>query len=165
MEGGSVTAPIRYYDVTINGEVQEYVDEYIAKYGNILPKELVYSIIYTESRFDPEAYNKRSKCSGIMQLNPRYFSDEIESFGYDSIFDTEGNIEVGIWYLSKITREHNGDYMYVLTSYHRGGSGAYNYCLSHGDYDSYAYEVYDRYIERTGLNAEASGEFDYNERD
>ena len=136
----------KYLDVTLTSEVQEYVDRYIEKYGNVVDREVVFSLMYTESRFNPKAENSGSHCSGIMQLNPKYFTDEIERFGYEDIFDLEGNIEVGVWYLSKLVKEHPDDLMYALTCYHRGGAGAYYYYLAYNDYDAYAYEVYNRYV-------------------
>lgn len=139
----------KYLDVTLTGEVQEYVDKYIEKYGNVVDREVVFSLMYTESRFNPKAENSVSHCSGIMQLNPKYFTDEIERFGYEDIFDLEGNIDVGVWYLSKLVKEHPDDLMYALTCYHRGGAGAYYYYLAHNDYDAYAYEVHNRYMEFT----------------
>ena len=139
----------KYLDVTLTDEVQEYVDKYIEKYGNVVDREVVFSLMYTESRFNPKAENSVSHCSGIMQLNPKYFTDEIERFGYEDIFDLEGNIDVGVWYLSKLVKEHPDDLMYALTCYHRGGAGAYYYYLAHNDYDAYAYEVHNRYMEFT----------------
>lgn len=139
----------KYLDVTLTSEVQEYVDKYIEKYGNVVDREVVFSLMYTESRFNPKAENSVSHCSGIMQLNPKYFTDEIERFGYEDIFDLEGNIDVGVWYLSKLVKEHPDDLMYALTCYHRGGAGAYYYYLAHNDYDAYAYEVHNRYMEFT----------------
>lgn len=139
----------KYLDVTLTDEVQEYVDKYIEKYGNVVDREVVFSLMYTESRFNPNAENSVSHCSGIMQLNPKYFTDEIERFGYEDIFDLEGNIDVGVWYLSKLVKEHPDDLMYALTCYHRGGAGAYYYYLAHNDYDTYAYEVHNRYMEFT----------------
>lgn len=143
-----------YLDVILTAEVQEYVNKYIEKYGNRIDAELVYSLIYTESRFNPKAENEISYCSGIMQLAPKYFTGEIERFGYDSIFDLEGNIEIGIWYLSNLVEEHNGDLKYALTCYHCGDTGAYCYYLAHNDYDAYAYEVYGRYENMTGENTD-----------
>lgn len=150
---GSVYTDRRYLDVTLTAKVQEYVNKYIEKYGNRVDAELVYSLMYTESRFNPKAENETSHCSGIMQLNPEYLTDKIESFGYDDIFDLEGNIEVGIWYLSELVKDH-GDLRYALTCYHRGSAGAYYYFLAHNDYDAYAYEVYGRYENMIGENTD-----------
>lgn len=140
---------VKYRDVYISAEIQEYVDKYIAKYGGVLEKELVYSLIYAESRFNPDACNTRTKCSGIMQLQPKYYTDDIEELGYDDIFDVEGNIEVGIRHLSNLYKEYD-DIGMTLICYHRGEGGGTAYYNNHGDYDAYTYDIMTRYLEDVG---------------
>lgn len=104
---------------------QEITDTYISrhaydacvKYANeycICP-ELVMAIIERESEGDPNATN--GSCKGIMQISERWHADRMERLGVTDIYDTVGNIRVGVDYLSELFLEYE-DAATVLMVYH-----------------------------------------------
>lgn len=78
----------------------EYVEKYSAEYG--LDKYIIYSVIKTESSFDPEAVSSVG-ARGLMQIMEETFDwikfrlgdgDEVT---YDDMFDPEMNIRYGAY--------------------------------------------------------------------
>ncbi len=139
----TVYVPFDYKECVVDKDVQEYVHKYIEKYGNVITDDVVYSLIYSESRFDENATNVKTNCSGYMQLNPRYFTDDLESLGYESLYDKEANIELGVKHLSMLMEKY-GDLGIALMCYERGEDGGLKYYESHKGYDSYANEIMER---------------------
>ena len=77
--------------------------------------ELVMAIIERESEGDPNATN--GSCKGIMQISERWHSDRIDRLGVADIYDTVGNIHVGVDYLSDLFLKYE-DAATVLMVYH-----------------------------------------------
>ena len=74
-----------------------------------VPYALALGLIYTESRFTPNAVSK-SGCYGYCQLNPRYFPSGLSP---------EDNIRHGIGWLGELIGEY-GDVAAALTAYSVG---------------------------------------------
>ena len=109
---------------------QETTDTYISrqaydacvKYANeycICP-ELVMAIIERESTGNPNAAN--GDCKGLMQISEKWHVDRMEMLGVTDIYDTVGNIQVGVDYLSELFLKYE-DVATVLMVYH-GEKGA-----------------------------------------
>ena len=109
---------------------QEITDTYISrhaydacvKYANeycICP-EFVMAIIERESTCDPKATN--GSCKGLMQISEKWHVDRMDRLGVKDIYDTVGNIHVGVDYLSELFLKYE-DAATVLMVYH-GEKGA-----------------------------------------
>jgi soluble lytic murein transglycosylase len=89
-----------------------------------LPKEMVYAVIHTESRFREDARSHRS-AAGLMQLMPDTAAWAAERIGMteynnDRILEPEINIELGCWYLSWLYIQFDGEWDTVLAAYNAG---------------------------------------------
>jgi soluble lytic murein transglycosylase-like protein len=101
-------------------EVADLVAESAEIYG--LSEDLIYGIIWVESRFDPEAVSPVG-ARGLMQLMPktaRYLAECIDWSGRKSAFDPAFNISAGSYYIARLIREFNGDEDTALAAYNAG---------------------------------------------
>lgn len=105
----NISHPRRYYDI-----VSKYTKEY-----NV-DENLVYAIMRTESHFYPYATSK-AKCYGLMQVSEETFGDAKKTISItnDDIYNKDSNIQVGIWFLSKLINRF-GDYRYAILAYNAG---------------------------------------------
>jgi len=86
--------PVR--PLTIDQMITHYADKY-----NV-DEKLARDIIYCESRFVPDALNKKAVVGedvGLFQLNSYYWQDNMALNGWN-IYNIEDNIEAGMWLLS-----------------------------------------------------------------
>lgn len=100
----------------------EYVDKYCAEYG--VPRSLVYAVIRTESRFDPEAVS-RVGAKGLMQLMPDTYSWLSRLMECDEepekITDPETNIKYGVYYLGHLYKRFgSASWETALAAYNAG---------------------------------------------
>ena len=100
--------------------VADLVREHAAANG--LPEDLVYGIIWVESRFNPEAVSPVG-ARGLMQLMPRtadYLAERIGWSGRHDSEDPEFNIAAGTWYIAKLIDQFDGDVEVALAAYNAG---------------------------------------------
>jgi soluble lytic murein transglycosylase len=98
----------------------EYVEKYSKEFN--LDKNIVYSVIKVESKFNSNAVSKKD-AKGLMQIRDitrDWAAEELKIKDVD-IFDPETNIRIGCWYLSKLYDEF-GKLDLVIAAYN-GGSG------------------------------------------
>lgn len=99
----------------------DFVEKYALEYG--IDEDLIYSIIKTESSFDPSAVSGVG-ARGLMQIMEETF-DWIkfrlgdEETVYDDMFDPEMNIRYGA-YLMNYLLEKFGDRDTAVAAYHSG---------------------------------------------
>ncbi|MBO5851371.1 MAG: lytic transglycosylase domain-containing protein [Clostridia bacterium] len=94
------------------------VEYYSNKYG--IEKELVLSIIKTESNFNPKAVSQKGAV-GIMQIMPKtaeFIASELKVSNYD-LFDYNTSINFGVYYLSYLTKKYSNEHI-VICSYNAG---------------------------------------------
>ncbi len=109
-----------------------YVEKYSKEYK--VDKYLVYSIIKTESKFNPKAVSSK-KASGLMQITEKtssWLSKELALKNVD-IFDPQTNIMMGTWYLHRLKKEFKGDMRLMISAYN-GGSGNVKKWLKSSNY-------------------------------
>ncbi len=116
-------------------QYSEYVEEYSAKYD--LDKYLVYAVIQTESKFDPDAVSDAGAV-GLMQLMEETAKEcnEKAEFGYNipqDLTDPEKNIQIGCYYLSRLLKIFNNDKELALFAYN-GGIGNVEKWLNNEEY-------------------------------
>ncbi|HIT19014.1 MAG TPA: lytic transglycosylase domain-containing protein [Candidatus Fimivivens faecavium] len=100
---------------------EEAVNRSCEAYG--VPRSLVYAVIRTESRFDPEAVSNVG-ARGLMQIMEETFDwakfrkkDDVTQ--YDQMFDAETNIDYGTYILSLLLGEFENDST-AIAAYHGG---------------------------------------------
>lgn len=87
-------------------QVPEDVRQISAELGgqyNVCP-ELVQSVCFKESGFDPKAEN--DGCIGIMQIDPKWHKNRMERLGITDLYDTRQNMLVGVDYLHELSEEY-----------------------------------------------------------
>ena len=109
-----------------------YVERYSIEYG--VDKYLIYSIIKTESKFRTRAISYKN-AKGLMQITDKTadWAKEELGLGNVDIYEPKENIKIGVWYLSRLQREFNGNLKLVVASYN-GGSGNVKKWLKSKDY-------------------------------
>ena len=111
-----------YYQTVYPNQYKEYVERYSQEFD--LPPQLIFGVIYTESRFDPNAVS-RVGARGLMQLMEttfewaRYRAGDPTDLDYSSMFDPETNIRYGSYTLSLLLEEF-GSVETALCAYHAG---------------------------------------------
>jgi soluble lytic murein transglycosylase len=106
------------YPIKYEALVKKYSSEYE------VDESLVYAVIYTESRFKPEAVSSVG-AKGLMQITPETFQwlqtkhPSKEALPEDALFDPETNIKYGVYFLSLLKAEFNENRL-ILSAYHAG---------------------------------------------
>ena len=101
---------------------QEFVEKYSAQYQ--VEDMLVYSVIRSESRFNPNAVSEIGTC-GLMQISEDTFNwakskmSDKDNATYDDIFDPETNIKYGVYILHLLLDEFL-DERTAIAAYHAG---------------------------------------------
>lgn len=124
-----------------------YIDDICAHYDNLDP-DLVRSVVWVESRFDPDAVNYNGTCIGLMQISTKWHTARAERLGVD-LHDPYGNLLTGCDLLSELISAYDGDVSYALMVYNMGYSGA-NKLHSQGKVSSYVLAVESRQQELKG---------------
>lgn len=110
------------YLVEYPKKYQEYVEKYSAQYQ--VEDMLVYSVIRSESRFNPNAVSEIGAC-GLMQITEETFNwaklkiPDKDDATYDDIFDPEINIKYGVYILHLLLDEFS-DERTAIAAYHAG---------------------------------------------
>ena len=87
-----------------------------------LEPTFVAAVVYTESRFRPEAKSHRS-AYGLMQLLPQTAKFIQKRSGIEGDWrDPETNLKIGAWYLGYLDDRYMGDERLMLAAYNSGES-------------------------------------------
>ena len=116
---------------------EEFVVKYAAEYG--LPEKLIYSVIKTESDFDPSAVSHATPPAlGLMQLTEETYewvaSKLKESPSAFDIYDPDTNIRYGTWYLSYLYGRFES--LDVALAAYNAGPGNVSKWLGDSEYSS-----------------------------
>lgn len=101
---------------------EEVVEKYAQQYN--LDNSLVAAIILAESRFSPNVKSHRGAI-GLMQIMPEtgtWIAKNIDDKNYKTqeLFDPDTNIHYGVWYLSFLMKEFNGNEILAVAAYNAG---------------------------------------------
>lgn len=116
-----------------------YVSEISEKYG--MPVDLINSIIWHESRFNPNATN--GNCVGLMQICTRWHQERASRLGVTDFFDPYGSILVGVDYIHELYKNNGNDYGLALMLYNMDHASAYK-LHRNGQLSKYATSVLTR---------------------
>jgi soluble lytic murein transglycosylase len=102
------------YPLKYTATIREVSDE------NDLDPTFVAGVIYTESRFRPDA-ESHSGAYGLMQLLPESARFIQRKSGIEGDYrDPEVNIRLGTWFLGHLKDRYNGDERLMLAAYNSG---------------------------------------------
>jgi len=90
------------------------------KYG--VDADLIFSVIASESNFNPRAISRRG-ARGLMQLLPATGT----RFGVKDIFDPAQNIDAGTQYLRDLMARYQGDLVLTIAAYNAGPGAVQRY--------------------------------------
>jgi soluble lytic murein transglycosylase len=135
--------PLRYADI-VRGHAENYR----------LEPELLAAVIYTESKFDPDAESP-SGAIGLMQLLPETAAGIAERTGGSrfetaDLYDPELNVRYGSWYLRHLLNKYEGDLRKALAAYN-GGQGNVDRGIQYAETKAYVDRV--RELEETYARA------------
>lgn len=144
-----------------NKDIDRIIEEKSKQYG--IDPNLVHAVIWQESRYNPKAVSPKGAV-GLMQLMEGTAGD----LGVTNREDIEQNIDGGIRYLKQMYKKNGGDWNAqdsetwekALASYN-GGYGNRNATQTR----LYAHDVWKKYNEFKGENAEADTQTDVKAED
>jgi hypothetical protein len=101
----TTTEMIKILKPQIDPSIATIIAKEIDKY-EIFPKELIVSLMFKESSFNPLAVSS-SDCIGLMQINPKAHPDKIDGLSYNELFHISNNIRIGHQILEEYYNETN----------------------------------------------------------
>jgi len=110
------------YDVPLPMLKQIYVIETAQEFG--IPPELIFGVMYVESRYTETAISKNGKYIGAMQIAKSNLKTLTKKFGITDLQDFQQNVTAGAYFLSYFYKKYDGDVDKVLMCYHCGEGGA-----------------------------------------
>ena len=113
----------KWSQVALDDETIEFTISMASKYN--VPVELVFSVMYVESRFDNKAVSSTGDY-GIMQINEKYHAYFCDKVGVPECISLYNNIEVGCYILGNFYEKY-GNVNMVCMAYNMGEGGASSY--------------------------------------
>jgi hypothetical protein len=130
-----------YFDVPLSEELQNHIFELCEAAG--LEPELVIAVIHKESNFKSDAIGDSGRSFGLMQIQPRWYSQRMKELGCDDLLDPFDNVTVGIDILGGLVESGESEgkpIEWVLMAYNGGASYADN-LMAEGRVSEYATTV------------------------
>lgn len=118
------------YNVPLSEDLQLYIVG-LCEEKHIQP-EIVIAMIARESNFNASACGDNGNSHGLMQIQPRWNQDVMDTLNCTDLFDPYQNVTVGIEILSDKLDIYGGDIGKALTAYNAGDTGAWNLYFSEG---------------------------------
>jgi soluble lytic murein transglycosylase-like protein len=127
--------------------IREQVYEISKRYE--VDPNLILSIIYYESDFDPKS--KNTNCVGLMQIYKRWHMDRAKKLGIKDFYNTYNNITLGVDYIVELKKKYKDDRL-VLMLYNMNNKTAKK-LFKQGKISKYAKNVLQRkeYYKQGGI--------------
>lgn len=109
--------------VTENENLSIYISDLCASYH--VDEHIVRNLIYTESRWNPNAVSVSGEHLGLMQVSSKWQAERAKRLGVTNLMDPYSNILVGVDLLAYTLKETGGDYAWTLMIYNEGYQSAY----------------------------------------
>lgn len=114
-----------YGEITGDRDLASSILEHARTY--LVPINLLFALIQTESDFDPLAKGRHGEI-GLMQLHPATFAKVIKERGANYLWPRETNLEYGVRHLVHL-HERKGDWDLAVYRYNGRGEKALTYLL------------------------------------
>ena len=128
------------YAVPLSIEEQKLVEKIAARFN--VHEELVYGVMWAESRYDRNAVGRNGRYLGIMQISKSNLSILKKYCGVTNLMNFEQNVTAGCYYLGHYADlyDHN---MNIMLLYYHGGYKYANPMIAQGIFeDRYTREVF-----------------------
>ena len=129
---------IEYYDVPLSEELQNHIFELCDLYE--IEPIIVFAVIGKESMYDADVIGDNGRAFGLMQVQPRWHEDRIESLGVSDLLDPYQNVQVGIDYLAELFARGNS-VEWTLMAYN-GGFAHADWHANRGTVSEYVEDVW-----------------------
>ena len=127
------------YDVPLSIEQQKIVEKVAERF--YISEELIYGVMWVESKYNVNAIGKNAQYLGIMQISKSNLKILKQYCGVTDLMDFEQNVIAGSYYLRTYLTRYNGNKHISLLYYH-GGYKYANRLIENGQYeDSYSRAV------------------------
>ncbi len=127
------------YDVPLSIEQQKIVEKVAERF--YICEELIYGVMWVESKYNVGAIGKNAKYLGIMQIAKSNLKILKQYCGVTDLMDFEQNVIAGAYFLRSYLTRFDDDVHMTLLHYH-GGYKYANKLINKGQYeDSYSRAV------------------------
>lgn len=127
------------YAVPLSIEDQMLVEKIAARFN--VHEELVFGVMWAESRYDRGAVGRNNRYLGVMQISISNLSILEKYFGVTDLMDFEQNVTAGCYYLGHYANMYNHN-MNIMLLYYHGGYKYANPMIEQGIFeDRYVREV------------------------
>lgn len=124
----------QYYDIKkLSKNLQEHIFTLCEQYK--LPSDIVISVIYRESSYNPNIMGDNGEAYGLMQVQPKWHQDRMDKLGVTNLLDPYQNVMVGIDYLGELAASGK-PIEWVLMAYN-GGPDYADYYFERGQITAY----------------------------
>lgn len=128
----------QYYDIKkLSKGLQEHIFTLCEQYK--LPSDIVVSVIYRESSYNPKTMGDNGNAYGLMQVQPKWHQDRMDKLGVTNLLDPYQNVIVGIDYLGELAASGK-PIEWVLMAYN-GGPDYADYYFERGQITAYVTAV------------------------
>lgn len=106
--------------IPLEAEVQDHIFTLCEEKD--IPPEIIFSMIWRESRYQVDIIGDSGRAFGLMQIHPRWHSERMERLGVetnDDLLDPIQNVTVGIDILDELYRKY-GDITHAIVAYNKG---------------------------------------------
>lgn len=85
---------------------------------------LIMSMARTESEFKPTARGDNGRSKGLLQIQPKWYADEVAATGMQDIDDPVQNATLGAEIMARLLEKHGGSIHKALMEYNQGPDSA-----------------------------------------
>jgi soluble lytic murein transglycosylase-like protein len=114
---------VRYFDVPLSEELQDYIF-YLCDRYEVDPK-IVIAMIRKESTYNSDCVGDNGAAIGLMQIQPRWHQERMFKLGVVDLYNPYQNVQAGIDYLAEMLDWGDGSITYALTAYNAGPTYAW----------------------------------------
>ncbi len=122
IEFGENSGAVKFYDVPLSEAKQMYVIQMAEEFD--IPPELIFGVMYVETRYRENVNSANGKYLGIMQIAKSNLKRLNKKFGITDLTDYLQNVKAGAYYLSYYWKKYDKNIDKTLMCYHCGEGGA-----------------------------------------
>ena len=127
-------ASVTLYNVPLSIELQLHIIQESEAHG--IDPAVIIAMAWKESRYDATAKGDSGKSLGLLQIQPKWHKERMESLDCPDLLDPFQNVTVGVDILASLLSKYDGDISKALMAYNAGAAGANRYWFSKGIYSN-----------------------------
>lgn len=103
--------------IPLEADVRAHVVSLCEEKG--IAPEIVFAMIWRESRYDADAIGDNGRAFGLLQVHPRWHQDRMDRLGATDLLDPIQNVTVAVDLLDELNRKYN-NLTKAIVAYNRG---------------------------------------------